>query len=291
MTIKSFFTFISGIFIGGGIAIFGTKKYFEERYQKRYEEDRTALEEYYHRTDEYYRRDDSDEDDEENEVNPTESDSRPGGRMSQDERKKFKERLNKVYGAGTVNYSGMYKDVDHRDHSSMYNTEYDANIEFAESEHPLDQGEDGENDPEDLRVCGNCKFYKEELNLCQISHSDTDAWSTCDGFENVHETTLEEEIFDEHQKNKDRPPKIISAETYSSLPGYIDQTILYFYAYDEVLCDENEEAVEEPERLIGDALTKYGFVDNDERIIFVMNYAIDTCYEIQKVDASWTDSH
>lgn len=286
MNIKIIITFIGGLVIGGGLGVIGTKKYFEEKYQKRYEEDHDALEEYYHRTDEYYRKDDSDE---ENEVNPTESDSRPGGRMGKDERKKIKEKLNKQYGIGAVNYVGMYKNVDHRDHSM-----YDSEASLAEEEHPLDQGEDGEIGPETLKICANCANYDGDSEECVYHEIEVSADNEiCSDFTPLYhsDVKMEEEAFDEHQKNKDRSPKIISAEAYSNLPAYIDQGVLYFYAYDEMLCDDNEEPIEEPERIVGDALTKYGFIDNDERIIFVMNYALDTCYEIQKVDASWTDSH
>ena len=90
---------------------------------------------------------------------------------------------------------------------------------------------------------------------------------------------------------KIRTPKIISADTYGELPAHIDKEVLYFFAQDEMLTDDNEEPVEEPERLVGNTLTKYGFNESDEMIIFVMNYNLDTCYEIQKLDSSWTDTH
>lgn len=243
MNVKSFLLFIGGLVIGGGAGVFGTKKYFQNKYQKRYEEDHDALEEYYRRTDEYIRQD-TDEEDPEDEINPpNETNSRPGGRMSAEERATVKEKLNRNW-EGTTNYAGMYRERNGYTERKM-----------VEAQHPLDQGEYGEEDPED-------------------------------GTE-----TPEEIAFNEHQKNKHKSPKIISAETYSELPAHIDQEVLYFYSYDEVLCDDNEEPIEEPEKIVGDALTKYGFIDNDERCIFVMNYQLDTCYEIQKIDGSWSNTH
>lgn len=100
----------------------------------------------------------------------------------------------------------------------------------------------------------------------------------------------EEEMFDEKEKNKTKPPRIISAEDYSNLGPGIDQETLWFYTYDEALTDDNNEVIEDPERFVGDALTKYNFIDSDEINIFVMNYELNTCYDIQKVEASWTDS-
>lgn len=276
MNIKPILTFFAGLVVGGAAGVLGTKKHFEEKYQKRYEEDHDALEEYYHRVDEYARQEkEPEEEDDPNDQNEVETDSRPGGRMSPEERKAIKEKLHKNW-EGTTNYAAMYKG---------------PRVDLAEKEHPLDQGEEGETGPEDLEICANCKFYDNDMNLCLLHEDGTDAASICNNFENMHDTSPEEEAFDEHRKNMNKPPKIISAEAYSNLPAYIEQEVLYFYAYDEVLCDENEEEIDEPAILIGDALTKYDFVDSDERILFVMNYATDTCYEIQKVDASWTDSH
>lgn len=101
--------------------------------------------------------------------------------------------------------------------------------------------------------------------------------------------TPEEEADDIHERNRNKPPKIISIEEAGALPAWVEQETLYFYSYDEVLADENHEEITDIERLIGDALTKYDFIDSDEKVIFVMNWAIDTCFEIQKVQASYDD--
>lgn len=247
MNMKSILLFVAGLAVGGAAGVLTTKKYFQNKYQEQYEYDHMALEDYYHRTDEYTRKPDSDEEEEfeDDGVNPVnETDSRPGGRMTPEERANIKEKLHKNW-EGTTNYAAMYRE------KNGY-TEH----QLAEGQHPLDQGEFGEEDPEDEAV-----------------------------------ETPEEEAFNEHRKNMNKPPKIISADAYSELPAHVDKEVLYLWAYDETLCDENEEPVEEPERLVGDALYKYGFVDSDERIIFVMNYAMDVCYEIQKIDASWTETH
>lgn len=262
MTIKNILLFVCGLTVGGGAGVLGSRKFFQEKYQKKYEEDRMALEEYYKRTDEYLRKDSE-------EINPDQNDSkkdsgrRPEGTMSQEEREAIKKKLKENW-EGTTNYASMYK---------VHEKEMEAG-------------------PESYEICANCVKYDPETEICSYSGDKTDAAYACEGFENQnYEESEEEKAFDEHRKNMNKPPKIISADAYSNLSASIEQEILYFYAYDETLCDENEEPVEEPERLIGDALTKYGFIDNDERIIFVMNYATDTCYEIQKLDQSWTDSH
>lgn len=238
MNTKSIMIFFGGMVSGAAAGVLAVRTY----YKKKYEKDHAALEEYYRGVDKYARQDhDEDEDDG---INSTET--RPGGRMTPEERKEIKEKLNRNW-EGTTNYAGMYREKNGYTEGKL-----------AEAQRPLDQGEPGEEDPED-----------EEL------------------------STPEEDAFDDHQKNKNRSPKIISADVYSELPAHIDKKVLYLYAYDETVVDEDndDEPIEDYERLIGDALTKYGFIDNDERIIFVMNYSLDTCYEVQKVDASWSDTH
>lgn len=91
-----------------------------------------------------------------------------------------------------------------------------------------------------------------------------------------------------HMDNADRPPRLISVEDAGELPSYIDHQLLFYYTYDDSIADEDGNVEENPELLLGDCLTKYGFVDddNEEERIFVMNYELDTCYEVQKLYAS-----
>lgn len=105
-------------------------------------------------------------------------------------------------------------------------------------------------------------------------------------------TETPEEIADyEHKQNFNKPPRIISLEEYNSLPGNIDTQTLYYYMYDSVLTDDDENEIPDPETLIGDSLVKYGFdEDDDEMLIFVMNYQLDTAYEIQKVKGAFSDN-
>lgn len=91
----------------------------------------------------------------------------------------------------------------------------------------------------------------------------------------------------EHEKHKNDPPKIISDEEYDTLPSNIDTQTLYFYMYDETLVDDNDEIINDPSVLIGDALDVSDFIDNDETMLFVINPGIDTAYEIQKVYGSY----
>lgn len=275
MNIKTLLTFVFGLGIGAGTGILTSKKYFENKYQELYEKDRDALEKYYERVDQYTRGN-LDEDEEDDGVNPV--GDRESGVLSSEERKMAKENIKNNKSFKSVNYSGFYKNDETRNNKTAI---------------PIEKPDKPTSILDDMEICANCRNYDPENDSCALGNEDATADYVCDYFQNIHEDnkTPEEEAFDEHQKNRNKPPRIISAEAYSNLPAYIENEVLYFYKYDEMLVDENDEPVEEPERLVGDALTKYSFVDNDESIIFVMNYSIDTCYEVQKVDSSWTDSH
>lgn len=89
---------------------------------------------------------------------------------------------------------------------------------------------------------------------------------------------------EQHKKERNRPPRIISQEEASDLEPRFESEVLYYYTVNDVLVDDYENVVDEPARLIGDALTKYDFVNSDETIIYVLNYELSICYEIQKWD-------
>lgn len=101
------------------------------------------------------------------------------------------------------------------------------------------------------------------------------------------EDQTEEAWFDDHQENRDREPRCISADSLGDLPSYIEQSTLYYYTYDEVLCDENKDPVDNEEMLVGDCLDKYGFRDNEEQILLIRNYSLDTVYEVVKIEEAW----
>lgn len=87
---------------------------------------------------------------------------------------------------------------------------------------------------------------------------------------------------------KGRKPKIISAEAMGELDTTWDVRVLYYYAYDEVLTTEEGEIIDEVHRTVGDALEKYGFVDDPEqRNIIVQNFDYGTVYEVEKVFAEF----
>lgn len=102
-----------------------------------------------------------------------------------------------------------------------------------------------------------------------------------------YENSESERWNEEHARNRGRAPRIISYEEAGNLAAYIGNETLYYYAYSDSVVTENEEEIDEPGLLLGDCLEKYDFIHSDERIIFVMNYDTDTCYEVQKIMGEW----
>ena len=84
-----------------------------------------------------------------------------------------------------------------------------------------------------------------------------------------------------------REPRLIKYEDFGELP-YYDKITLLYYMDDEVVTTEDDEIIPNPEELLGDALTKFGFNKNDERVIFVRNEKRNTDYEIDKVFAAYS---
>lgn len=138
--------------------------------------------------------------------------------------------------------------------------------------------------------------YEQTTNYANMYRSKTPGYDDLteeeyEALENALEDTSEEAVaraaHEDHQANKDRPPKIISEDALGELPGYIDQKTLFFYRLDDTVTDEEDEIVDDPEYLLGDCLDKYNFRESDEKTIFVRNFALDTVYEVQKVEAAF----
>jgi hypothetical protein len=93
----------------------------------------------------------------------------------------------------------------------------------------------------------------------------------------------------ERAANRGKPPKIISeADFWNKYPQYDAQTLMY-YTEDDVLATEEDEEIFDVGMTVGDALERYGFMDNDESEIFVVNHRIGCRFQIQKVWGSYAD--
>lgn len=136
----------------------------------------------------------------------------------------------------------------------------------------------------------------------EISHQSSQTVPTKPGksvpyYDLYHEKDTEEEEEEEeenadldgydewHEKYAKRPPTIIGWKHAFELPSFIDHSVLYYYPVDDVLVEEgSDEPIEEGAlpMVVGDCLTKFNFKNNNDDLMYVMNYQQDVCYEIQK---------
>lgn len=122
------------------------------------------------------------------------------------------------------------------------------------------------------------------------AESDNDGDET-ESLEEYPELEPDPEYDDWHRRRGNDEPKIISIDDIGELPGFIEEQELYFYQEDGVLAEEDGTVVENQIYTLGDALDKFNFRNNDEDVIYVLNYRMDTVYDVIKVRAAYTDSY
>lgn len=147
----------------------------------------------------------------------------------------------------------------------------DTDINFAGSKETLEAMRD---------VSSTYPGYIDEEDPAESEHQEDDGKES----ENIDDIG---EVNREYEKNKHKKPKIISVEEAGNLPPGTENECLFLYTYNDTITDENDEEIEQPELLLGDCLEIYNFYDSNEKVIFVMNYELSTCYEISKIDAAW----
>lgn len=95
---------------------------------------------------------------------------------------------------------------------------------------------------------------------------------------------INEEADEYHQQYKERPPRIISVEKLGELPSSIEEECLYYYPEGDYITDEDNNVIEDYQRILGDCLQKYHFDTSNEETIWVQNFELDTVYEVTKMD-------
>lgn len=86
----------------------------------------------------------------------------------------------------------------------------------------------------------------------------------------------------EDEEMKD--PKLISEDKFDEDESFAKET-LYYYNEDDVLTDEDEHEIDNQLEIVGEALDKFGFRDNEEQVVHVRNFERKTDYEVIKVFA------
>lgn len=89
----------------------------------------------------------------------------------------------------------------------------------------------------------------------------------------------------------DEAPYIITIDEYNEDHAHdYDKLTLTYYEEDDVLADDDDSAVEDPDNLVGeDALTKFGQWSKDKNIVYVRNEDISTDFEIIRKAGSYAE--
>jgi len=117
---------------------------------------------------------------------------------------------------------------------------------------------------------------KEPVDYTQYHTKETKP-SLKDVAKKAQETPVEEE--DENERDPGEP-RIINLEEYTTDDRYAKRVWTY-YEGDDTLCDENEDIISDPDRLIGpEGLLKFGVLSNDPDLVYIRNENEGTDFQI-----------
>lgn len=80
----------------------------------------------------------------------------------------------------------------------------------------------------------------------------------------------------------------VSEEEMETYENFEDITLTY-YAEDDILCDDQEQVIEDPEAIIGDALTKFGVKSDYPDTVYVINKRVRAIFEVLIVEGSYQE--
>lgn len=104
-------------------------------------------------------------------------------------------------------------------------------------------------------------------------------------YKQIADYTNDEAVIEVEQGEDRIEPYVITPEEYGDMEGY-ERRALTYYA-DNVLADENEDVINEPENLIGDALEHFG--EHADFAVYVRDENNECDYEILKHDETYAD--
>lgn len=80
----------------------------------------------------------------------------------------------------------------------------------------------------------------------------------------------------------------VSEEEMETYDNFEDISLTY-YAEDDILCDDQEQVIEDPEAIIGDALTKFGVKSGYPNTVYVINKRVRAIFEVLMVEGSYQE--
>lgn len=108
------------------------------------------------------------------------------------------------------------------------------------------------------------------------------------------ETTEEDEVVESiHKQNYDRnrnEPYVISVKEFMEDRDEYDKITITYFEDDDVLCDEREEVIPNVEATVGsNALTSFGELSEDSKIVYVRNERTSTDFEVIRDTRSYAE--
>lgn len=90
---------------------------------------------------------------------------------------------------------------------------------------------------------------------------------------------------------EDEPEEEIFTVTEEEIESYdnFENIDLTYYAEDDILCDDQEQVIEDPEAIIGDALTKFGVESDYPDTVYVINERVRAIFEVLMVEGSYQE--
>lgn len=90
---------------------------------------------------------------------------------------------------------------------------------------------------------------------------------------------------------EDEPEEEIFTVTEEEMETYdnFEDIDLTYYAEDDILCDDQEQVIEDPEAIIGDALTKFGVKSGYPDTVYVINKRVRAIFEVLMVGGSYQE--
>lgn len=90
---------------------------------------------------------------------------------------------------------------------------------------------------------------------------------------------------------EDEPEEEIFTVTEEEMETYdnFEDINLTYYAEDDILCDDQEQVIEDPEAIIGDALTKFGVRSRYPDTVYVINKRVRAIFEVLMVEGSYQE--
>lgn len=103
---------------------------------------------------------------------------------------------------------------------------------------------------------------------------------------NIFSTTIDEWDYDVEvaHRTQDAPYIIHRDEFFGEEEGYSQSTITW-YAGDDILCDENDAPIYNPERIVGTLI--FGHGSNDPNVVYVRNDRLQAEYEVLRDDGHY----